>query len=192
MPVIDESLIEQLIERLSDRSNAQPASGFPTDPKEVDGPGLYSWWVDDKGLITLSGPFGVALPALIYAGQAGATSRRAGIERVATLRSRIGGNHINGNVSSSTFRKTLSAVLFSPLHLRLSGKERLDKPSNDAVSDWMRRHLWLIPIKVEDRATLAKLEEAVLARLDPPLNLMGMPATPVRSQLRILRKSLSE
>jgi hypothetical protein len=191
MAAIDKGLIEWLTDCLTDRTIAQPAHNFPTDPAAVDGPGLYSWWADDDGLTTLSEPLGVALPPLIYVGQTGATSRRAGIERVATLRSRIGTNHLNGNVSSSTFRKTLSAILFSPLQLCLSSKNRLDKPSNEAVSRWMRCHLWVTAVKVEDRATLAEVEEEILARLDPPLNLMGMPATPVRSQLRMLRQRLS-
>lgn len=34
-------------------------------------------------------------------------------------------------------------------------------------------------------------EEAVLARLDPPLNLMHMPKTPLRRKLSQLRKALA-
>jgi hypothetical protein len=138
----------------------------------------------------LSKPFGVRLPSLIYAGQAGATSSRAGVERVATLRSRIGGNHLRGNIRSSTFRNTLSAVLFEPLGLCLEAPRRLETASNAAVSAWMRAHLHIVVAPYVNRTDLAALERAVLTRIDPPLNLMGMPPTAVRTRLRDLRQRL--
>ena len=130
MSASDDAAIELLVSRLSSLANAEPAAGFPRDPQAVAGPGLYAWWADDEGRSTLAEPFGVTLPPLIYAGQTGATSRRAGVHRVATLRSRIGKNHLNGNAGSSTFRKTLSSVLLAPLQLHLSGRDRLDEASN--------------------------------------------------------------
>jgi hypothetical protein len=187
----DGAAIDGLVASLSNQAKAEPAAGFPRDPQAVAGPGLYAWWADDEGRSTLGEPFGVTLPPLIYAGQTGATSRRAGVERETTLRSRIGNNHLNGNAGSSTFRKTLSSVLLTPLQLHLSGKDRLDEESNRLVSIWMRRHLAVVTVQVEERATLAEIEEAVLARLDPPFNLMGMAPTPVRAQLRELRRELN-
>jgi hypothetical protein len=191
MSGIDEALVVSLANWLSNRDNAEPAASFPRDPQAVAGPGLYSWWADSEGLCILGEPFGVALPPLIYAGQTGATSRRARVERVATLRSRIGGNHLNGNANSSTFRRTLSSVLMGPLQLRVCGRGRLDEDSNRAVSIWMRRHLAVATVSVPDRSSLAEVEEAVLARIDPPLNLIGMRPTAVRTQLRDLRRRLS-
>jgi hypothetical protein len=188
---IDAAAIDVLVACLSNQEKAEPASGFPRDPGAVAGPGLYAWWADDEGRSTLGAPFGVTLPSLIYAGQTGATSRRAGVERVATLRSRIGGNHLNGNAGSSTFRKTLSSVLLAPLQLHVSGKDRLDEASNRSVSMWMRGHLSVVTVQVEERSTLAEIEEAVLAKLDPPLNLMGMAPTPIRARLRELRRELN-
>ena len=79
----------------------------------------------------------------------------------------------------------------APLELHLSGKDRLDKISNRSVSMWMRRHLAIVTVQVEERSTLAEIEEAVLARLDPPLNLMGMALTPIRAHLRELRRGLN-
>jgi hypothetical protein len=110
---------------------------------------------------------------------------------VATLRSRIGGNHLSGNAGSSTFRKTLSAALLAPLQLQVSRNDHLDEASNRAVSTWMRHHLAVVTAVVEERTSLAQVEEAVLARLDPPLNLMGMAPTPIRARLRELRRELS-
>ena len=110
---------------------------------------------------------------------------------VATLQSRIGGNHLNGNAGSSTFRETLSSVLLVPLQLQLSGQDRLDEASNRSVSMWMRRHLAVVTVQIEERSTLAEIEKVVLARLDPPLNLMGMAPTPIRARLRELRRELN-
>ncbi|MDP8991540.1 MAG: hypothetical protein M3N31_00525 [Actinomycetota bacterium] len=186
-----EVFVDTLVGRLSDPANAESAGGFPRDAAAADHPGMYSWWTDDDGLNALSAPFGVRLPPLIYAGQAGATSTRAKTERAATLRSRIGSNHLNGNIGSSTFRKTLTAVLLEPLDLHLARPDRLDAVSNQQLSAWMRQHLRLVIAAHPDRATLARVENAVLRRLDPPLNLMGMRTSPVRSRLRELRSGLS-
>jgi len=184
-------IVGELVARLSDETNTEPAAGFPSDPFAANQPGLYSWWVDAEGMDELSAPFSIRLPPLIYAGQAGATSTRSGMTRAATLRSRIGGNHLNGNVGSSTFRKTLTSVLFEPLDLRLTAPGVLEGASNRNVSAWMRSHLRLTIAPHPDRTTLAVVEEAVLERLDPPLNLMGMSPSPVRTRLRELRAALS-
>ena len=182
--------VDELVAYLANEANAQPASGFPDNARDVDQAGLYAWWADEEGRSQLSAAFGVALPALIYAGQTGATTKRSNTKRVSTLRSRIGGNHLGGNVRSSTFRKTLTAVLRAPLDLRLAGPNKLDPASNAQLTAWMHRHLRVATIGVSDRDGLAKLEEAVLERLDPPLNLMGMRPTPVRAELRRLRSAL--
>ena len=126
--------------------------------------------VDQVGGAQLAETYGVQLPPLIYAGQAGATSSKAGVERGATLLSRIKGNHLGGNIRSSTFRRTLAASLFEPLGLRLAGPSKLEPASNAALSAWMRAHLSLATVACRDRATLSELEDAVLAELDPPLN----------------------
>ena len=186
-PVADE-----LIQKLQNRLLARAADAFPSRGPDVDHPGLYSWWADDDGAETLSVVFGEPLPSLIYAGQAGATSSRFGTERVATLGSRIRTNHLNGNINSSTFRRTLTAVLFDALGLELDGPSRLNAASNRAVSAWMRSHLAVVLAPCTDRTTLSNLEDEVLAVLDPPLNLMGMRSTPVRVQLRDLRRRFDE
>jgi hypothetical protein len=186
----DTAAIDALVARLTNLANSVGAASFPAGTGLGDEPGLYSWWADDEGLTDLSAPFGVRLPPLIYAGQAGATSSRSGVERVATLHSRIGGNHLHGNIRSSTFRNTLTAVLFEPLELRLAGPHRLESASNAAISAWMCEHLRIAVAPYPNRANLAAVEDEVLARIDPPLNLMGMSATPVRSRVKELRRRL--
>jgi len=188
--MLDAAIVDALVGHLSDPANSEPAATFPADQAATDRPGLYSWWVDEEALTTLSTLFGAAMPRLIYAGQTGATSKRSRRVRVATLRSRICHNHLRGNVGSSTFRKTITAVLLEPLALRLSRADCLDKSSNAALSAWMRAHLRVVTAPYDDRDQLAEMEQAVLEQLDPPLNLMGMPSTPIRVKLSALRHRL--
>ena len=129
--------VDRLRRYLADESNARSASGFPGNARDVECAGLYSWWADDAGRALLGDPFGVRLPPLIYAGQTGATTKRSGTTRVSTLRSRIGGNHLGGNVQSSTFRKTLTAILIGPLQLELAAPNKLTPQSNAELTAWM-------------------------------------------------------
>jgi hypothetical protein len=55
----------------------------------------------------------------------------------------------------------------------------------------MRSHLRLVIAPHPDRATLSEVEHAVLQRIDPPLNLMGMAPTGVRRNLRALRRQFN-
>jgi hypothetical protein len=183
--------VAKAVARLSDRSRAESPSTFPMDMEAADHPGLYSWWADEGGLAMLSESLGGSLPSLIYVGQAGATSSRSKTQRMTTLYSRIKGNHLTGNISSSTFRQTLSAILRDPLNLGVTTSGRLDRESNQRVSAWMREHLQLVIFPWEARDNLIELEEAVLATLDPPLNLMGMTGNSVRTRLKALRKELN-
>ena len=52
----------------------------------------------------------------------------------------------------------------------------------------MRAHLSLSWATHADRASLGWAEGALLELLDPPLNLQGMSATPIRVRLRALRR----
>jgi hypothetical protein len=184
-------VIDVLVARLEDPSVAESLAGFPFHPEEANHPGLYAWWADEAGLAMLSAPFPVVLPSLIYAGQAGATTTVASTVRAATLRTRIGSNHIRGNIGSSTFRRTITAILREPLPLVVAPSGRLDSESNRKVSEWMGDHLRVGIAPVTDRATLADIERGVLERLDPPLNLMGMRPSDVRTKLRELRSDLT-
>jgi len=175
---------------LTDVANACPASRFSQTLEGVDQPGLYSWWVDEEGAEVVARPFGATIGPLIYAGQAGATSTRSAKESTATLLSRIQGNHLRGNVGSSTFRQTLTAILRESLALQLAAPKKLTPASNKAVSDWMRAHMSVVTVACGDRSKLRTLEKQVLDLLEPPLNLEGMKVTEVRRQLSALRKGL--
>lgn len=174
---------EELVRLLRDESGARPVDGFPWPETDLRHPGLYAWYVDLSGGHELTAALGHRVgPGLVYAGQAGATSSKAGKASSATLASRIGGNHLSGDVDSSTWRRTLAALLLGPVAHTQEGRAQLDA--------WMRRHLRLIVAPLPDRASVGRLEHEVLALLDPPLNLMGRPRTELRAEVSRLRREL--
>lgn len=144
-------------------------------------PGLYSWWVDLEGARELTTGLGYLLsPGLIYAGLAGATHWPSGKRSSNTLWLRIMNMHLSPNHDLSTFRRTLGSILASS-----SGKAEIDEI---ALTLWMESHLRVIALPYTDADSLGRMEEAVLEELDPPLNIKGRPKTPIRTQLKALRK----
>ena len=89
--------------------------------------------------------------------------------------------HLGGRADLSTFRITLAAILSTQWDGYLD---------EGRLTAWMEQHLAVIPVPVADADTLGVVEEAVLARLDPPLNLQHMSRTPLRRELSKLRKAL--
>jgi len=147
---------------------------------------------DDDGAAALAEGLGLPLEqGRIYAGQAGATRWPSGITGAATLQSRIGRNHLHGRIRGSTFRLTLAAILLKPEKLFHIGPKTLDPQSEQALSVWMAKHLELALHPFADPDPIEDLEDRVLARIDPPLNLEGMPRTIARQRLSELRATLA-
>ena len=170
-------VVTDLVTALADPAAARGCADFPWGRVDLEAPGLYSWWVDDAGAHNLTAGLGQRVaPGIVYAGQAGADSARVGKASDATLRSRIGRNHLAGGIDSSTWRRTLQSVLAAP--------------SPAQLTSWMHAHLALIAVPVSDRSRLQIAEKAVLELLDPPLNLMGMSESATRRALRELRRQL--
>ncbi|MDV2474339.1 hypothetical protein F8M49_01050 [Rhodococcus zopfii] len=167
---------------LLDRAAAMnPAEFLAADPKDWKRPGLYSWWVDATGADDLTVGLGLPLaPGLIYAGLAGATRWPSGKRSTNTLWSRIAGMHLGGKHEFSTFRRTLGSIL-----AHAQGSDVIDEV---ALTAWMTRHLTVVAIASADPDTLGQLEDEVLSAIDPPLNLQGMAASPVRARLKELRR----
>lgn len=164
------------------------ASDWPAHLHDVDRSGLYSWWVDEAGAGDLSNGLGHTLqPDRIYAGQTGATKWPSGKRGKATLTSRIGGNHLRGQVRGSTFRLTLASVLVDRLQLDRAIQGHLDGAQEQRLSAWMCCHLEVAVHPFPERDVLGDLEYLVLSALDPPLNLDGRPLTPLRATLKRLR-----
>jgi len=155
-----------------------PARDWPAGLTCLDRPGLHAWWVDEAGAADLSRRLDLTVAAgRIYAGQAGATKWPSGKADDHTLGKRVGQMHLGGKVRMSTFRWTLASVI--------------TPSSEQALTEWMREHLSIAVHPHDDRDTLGGLMQAVLVRLDPPLNLGHMPLTPVREQITELRRRIS-
>jgi hypothetical protein len=133
-------------------------------------PGFYGWWSRRGALGSVP-----CIPqvlandvCLLYVGISPVrdSSRQ-------TIRSRVIGNHLNGNVSSSTFRFVLAALLLDDLDLRpyLRGtKVALSVHDNERLSAWQREHLLLTSCA---RKRPWEIEAQVIAELAPPLNSAG-------------------
>jgi hypothetical protein len=168
----------------SSSSRQSPAEFLATGGDGLRRPGLYSWWVDDRGAADLSLGLGHPIAAgLIYAGLAGATRSRSGRRSSNTLWGRISGMHLGGRHEFSTFRLSLGSVL--------AAAEGLADIDEAALTSWMHEHLRVAAVPVADADGLDAFESEVLRRLDPPLNLSKMPPSPVRRRLTELRKTYS-
>jgi hypothetical protein len=130
-------------------------------------PGFYSWW-SRRGALAAAPHIPHPLDdevCLLYVGISPArdTSRQ-------TVRARVIGNHLNGNVGSSTFRFVLAALLIDALELQpyLRGpKVALSAHDNARLSAWQREHLLLTSCA---RERPWEIEGEVIAQLGPPLN----------------------
>lgn len=128
--------------------------------------GFYGWWSRRGALGAvphISHPLDPNV-ALLYVGISPAreTSRQ-------TLRSRVVGNHLSGNVGSSTFRFVLAALLLDALELHpyvLRTKVALSASDNRRLSAWQREQL-LLTWCARERPW--EIESEVIAQLTPPL-----------------------
>ena len=127
----------------------------------------------------------------IYAGQAGATRWPSGAPTSNTLGKRIGQMHLGGKVRMSTFRWTLAAILFERLDVQVRASMVIAPASEEALSEWMGRHLSVAVHAHDDRGSLEGLEQQLLELFDPPLNLRHMQPTPLRQRLTELRRRIS-
>jgi hypothetical protein len=108
----------------------------------------------------------------------------------ATLRSRIRGQHLGGNIGSSTFRQSLAALLFEDQgwNTRWSGsRTQLVAEHNRALSEWQREHLRLAWV---ERPEPWLVEGGVIALMQPPLNLAANASHQLYSRLKVLRAKL--
>jgi hypothetical protein len=174
--------VDELVRQLRRDTDAlTPDELLAHGPQGLLVPGLYSWWVDRQGADDLTGGLGERIaPGLIYAGLAGATRSRSGRPSKNTLWGRLSGMHLGARSKFSTFRRSLGSSLAEAHTASGIDEARL--------THWMHEHLRVVAIPVEDADALDRLETAVLAELDPPLNLAKMRKTPTRVRLTELRR----
>ena len=167
---------DDLVAALTDPTRPVSARDVASLRATIEGhPGLYSWWVDESGARDLSSGLGIEISSgVIYAGQAGASTK-------GDLWSRLTSMHLGKKAKMSTFRLTLGSILAGPLGW--------DGPDDPRLSDWMERHLSVIALPIDDRASILRHEKAVLKSIDPPLNLKDVERTEVRVRLGELRKA---
>jgi len=140
--------------------NARGPSGIPAAP------GFYAWWLINRAALP-DVPLGASPPHLLYVGIAPsrASSR-------ATLRSRVLGNHIGGNLAASTFRRSLAALLWrregwTP-YVTAKRKLRFTADENAALTAWQFEHLRLTWAVAPKPWTL---EAQIITDLQPPFNI---------------------
>lgn len=185
------SEVDQALNVLSPTAARIAPTEWKIQGRKYDTPGLYAWYVDDVGAVHLAAGLGEDLsPGLIYGGQTGATKWPSGTTGRNTLRSRIV-QHVAGRIRGSTFRLTLASVLSANEGLALASPKVLTPESEKLLTAWIMDHLEVAVHSFPDADALASLEDRVLEKLDPPLNLEGMSATPVRQRLSSLRSALA-
>lgn len=177
--------LESLVQTLTDEGDSCDLLTFIERGSEgLRVPGLYSWWADTAAADHLSRGLGHAVaPGLIYAGLAGATKWPSGSVSSNTLWSRITSMHLGRRHSASTLRRTLGSALAASFGWSTIDEARL--------TEWMHEHLRVVAVPYDDPDTLGHMETAVLEAIDPPLNLQGMPRTPLRTELSRLRSIYS-
>lgn len=180
-----ETAVESLVAGLCRGSAAvSPDELRGMDPRSLDLPGLYSWWIDEEGATDLSAGIGHPVAVgMIYAGLAGATRWPSGKQSTNTLWSRLVGMHLGKRASFSTFRLTLGSVL--------AVQRSWDEIDERRLTEWMEEHLRVVTTPWPDADRLKAIEHEVLKRLDPPLNLDGMERTDLRRRLTELRRGHS-
>lgn len=133
-------------------------------------PGFYAWW-SRRGALP-------AVPRVSHPANDEVSLLYVGISPVRessrqTLRTRVLGNHLNGNVGSSTFRFILAALLIDALQLEpfvRGSKIVLDASDNARLSAWQRDAL-LLTWSARERPW--EIEGDVIRQLGPPLNFAG-------------------
>lgn len=151
--------------------------------------GVYAWWTDRNsipGVPERPHPDNPDLQ-LFYIGRAPRDSSSS-----ATLKSRVVKNHLSGNTGASTFRLALASLLMESLGFtpqQTKTKSVLPNSQNKALSKWQEEHLRLTWAE-HDQPWF--IEDAVISRLKPPLNLAGNASHPFYSELTQARAKFIE
>ena len=149
--------------------------------------GFYAWWITRGVLADLSErPHSTDESLLLL--YVGISPARASSHQ--TLRSRLIGNHINGNIGSSTFRFSLAAVLREDLALlprRTPTKITLVEADDACLRRWQFANLRLTWC---ERERPWEIEHSVIHIMKPPLNLAGNRGHPFYSTLKASRAAL--
>jgi hypothetical protein len=163
-----------------DARRTPQAGGLPA------GGGIYAWWMSPGAIPSVTGPpHPEAEIELLYVGIA---PRNAASP--ATLRSRVLGQHLGGNIGSSTFRQSLAALLFEAQGWTTTwsgSRSQLIPEDNRALSEWQNRYLFLTWV---EHPRPWDVEQQVMVLVQPPLNLAGNASHSLHRRLTELRAKL--
>ena len=181
---------------MSTESVAAALQAAPTPAAELSdailpaAPGFYGWWIRPGALPDVpTTRYAEAAPwELLYVGIA---PGKPGSD--ATIRSRVTDNHLRGNTDSSTFRLSMASLLFKHESWRPQQRTKnpkkvfLNKEDNAALSRWIRKHLALTWTEQTD-PWREPLEDQVISRLRPPINLVHNNTHPFYEEMCAARK----
>lgn len=162
---VPEIVQELLLDPTEPVSARRPAAigGLP------DEAGLYAWWLADRSKLPQVPAANHSLKpdlSLLYVGIAPVDAQSS-----ATLRSRVIGNHLSGNIAASTFRFSLAALLMRALNfvpLKTSTKVVLSRDDNQRLTDWQHANLRISWCRLPEPW---QVESAVISVTKPPFNL---------------------
>lgn|SRR5829696_904501 len=134
---------EEMVEALRREPRAvAEARRKPSEGGVPEAPGLYAWWMTPGAIPKVHGPKHPTEDLeLLYVGIAPRDERSK-----ATLRSRIRRQHLGGTIGSSTFRRSLAALLLDAEEwsTRWSGtRTQLPPEDNRRLSEWQEARLRL-------------------------------------------------
>ena len=152
--------------------------GLPAEP------GFYAWWAVESTIAGVPHHPHAARPelGLLYVGISPTRPASSG-----NIRSRVIGQHVRGNTSSSTFRFVLASLLLEELDLRpraTTTKVVLDKGDNARLRQWQFDHLQLTWC---ERPRPWEIEGEVIALMQPSLNSAANQAHPYYAQVSSAR-----
>lgn len=151
--------------------------------------GFYAWW-SRSGAIAVVPHVPHPLDAQLSLLYVGISPVRESSRQ--SVRSRVIGNHLRGNVGSSTFRFVLAALLMDELELNpyMRGtKVALEPIDNAHLSRWQRENLKL---SWWARERPWEIEDAVIRELTPPLNSAGNATHPFYARVGEIRSAFRQ
>jgi GIY-YIG catalytic domain-containing protein len=151
--------------------------------------GVYAWWIVNNALagVPPNKHPSAADHDLIYIGVAPHAETSA-----STLKSRVVGNHMRGNIAASPLRQKLAALLLEELALtpiQNGAKVTLPRQQNLQLSEWQEQHLRLT---WHPTSKPWLLEPAVITAMAPPLNLADNSTHPFHKTLSAARQKLQQ
>ncbi|MEU8220111.1 GIY-YIG nuclease family protein [Micromonospora taraxaci] len=142
------------------------------------GSGVYAWWAAPSTFPDLSGLSNDSVPSL----------RMLYLGRATALRERVLRNHLKRS-GSSTLRRTLAGLLAAEgYRTTWTGRVVLIPEDEARLTTWMHTHLRLTWAEDAEPTTI---EAALVRRLHPPLNVLGVDAEHLQAAVVAAKNSFN-